>query len=84
MARKNRKVAGTALALAGTALVEAVVQKLADDPKFRRMVQSKAKALVGSAGTALKRSGKKLARKIKGRSKAKSVRRRTAARRGKT
>ncbi len=84
MARKNRKLARTALALAATTLVQAVVQKLADDPKFRRMVQAKAKAVAGSAGKALKRSGKKLTRKVKGRGKTKSVKQRASRRRGKT
>jgi predicted nucleic acid-binding Zn ribbon protein len=84
MARKNRKLAQTALVLAATTLVQAVVQKLADDPKFRRMVQAKAKAVAGSAGKALKRSGKKLTRKVKGRGKTKSVKQRASRRRGKT
>ena len=68
MARKHRKLARTALALAATTLAEAVVQKMADDPKFRRKVKAKAKAAVGSAGKALKRSGK-LARAVKKRGK---------------
>jgi hypothetical protein len=84
MARKNRKLARTALALAATTLVQAVVQKLADDPKFRRMVQAKAKAVAGSAGKALKRSGKKLTRKVTGRGKTNSVKQRASRRRGKT
>jgi hypothetical protein len=48
------------------------------------MVQAKAKAVAGSAGKALKRSGKKLTRKVKGRGKTKSVKQRTSRRRGKT
>jgi len=65
MARKNRKLAKTALALAATTVAEAVVQKMADDPEFRRKVKAKAKAVAGTARKALKRTGKKLARAIK-------------------
>jgi hypothetical protein len=80
MARKNRTLARTALALAATTVAEAVVQKLADDPKFRRKVKAKAKAAVGSTRKALKRSGKKLARAVKKRGKSKTAPKRAARR----
>jgi hypothetical protein len=79
MARKKRKLARGALALAATTIAEVALQKLADNPKVKR----KAKAVVGSAGRSLKRSGRKLLRATKGRGKKQAGnrgRRKTAAR----
>jgi hypothetical protein len=80
MARKNRALARTALALAATTVAEAVVQKLADDPKFRRKVKAKAKTALGTTQKALKRSGKKIVQAVKKRRKSKAAPKRAARR----
>jgi hypothetical protein len=65
---KVKSLGKTAVALAATALLEAAVQKVLKDPKFRR----KAADLVQSAAKSSKSVGKKLTRAVsrrKGRSK---------------
>jgi hypothetical protein len=59
---KLRKLGKTAAALAATALLEAAVQKVLKDPKFRR----KAAALVKAAEKRSKTAGKKLRRAVAG------------------
>jgi hypothetical protein len=71
--RKGGKVRGlgkTAIALAATALLEAAVQKVMKDPKFRR----KLVALVESAGKRSKSAGRKLSRAVSRRAKGRSRR----------
>jgi hypothetical protein len=66
--RKSGKVKSlgkTAVALAATALLEAAVQKVMKDPKFRR----KLVALVESAGKRSKSAGKKLSKAVSRRAK---------------
>jgi hypothetical protein len=53
---KTKSLGKTVVALAATALLEAAVQKVMKDPKFRR----KLAALVESAGNRSKSAGKKL------------------------
>ena len=62
---KVRTLGKTAVALAATALLEAAVQKVMKDPKFRR----KLVALVESAGKRSKSAGKKLRRAMSRRGK---------------
>ena len=62
---KVRNLGKTAVALAATALLEAAVQKVMKDPKFRRKVA----ALVGDAGKRSKAAGKKLGRAVSRRTK---------------
>ena len=57
---KVRSLGKTAVALAATALLEAAVQKVMKDPKFRR----KLVALVETAGQRSKSAGKKLSRAV--------------------
>jgi hypothetical protein len=71
--RKGGKVRGlgkAAIALAATALLEAAVQKVMKDPKFRR----KLVALVESAGKRSKSAGRKLSRAVSRRAKGRSRR----------
>ena len=67
---KVRSLGKTAVALAATALLEAAVQKVLNDPKFRRKVT----ALVESAGRRTKTAGKKLSRAVSSRGKRRSKR----------
>ena len=62
---KVRKLGKTAMVLAATALLEAAVQKVMKDPKFRRKVA----ALVAEAGKRSKSAGKKLGRAVSRRTK---------------
>jgi len=62
---KVRSLGKTAMALAATALLEAAVQKVMRDPKFRR----KLVALVEGAAERSKSAGKKLGRAVSGRGK---------------
>jgi hypothetical protein len=57
---KVRNLGKTAVALAATALLEAAVQKVMKDPKFRRKVA----ALVEQAGKRTKSAGRKLSRAV--------------------
>jgi hypothetical protein len=75
MARKTRKLARSALALAATTVAEVAIQKLAEDPRVRR----KAKNLARSAAKALKQQKKKLTRSRKPGPKRKAGRERTSA-----
>jgi hypothetical protein len=68
---KIRNLGKTAVALAATALLEAAVQKVMKDPKFRR----KLVALVETAGKRSKAAGKKLSRAVSRRGKPASKRR---------
>jgi hypothetical protein len=77
MARKQKNLARTAVAVAATALLEKAVQKAAEDPRVRRKVKSVAKTLKKRA----KAAGKKLTQAIKKR--APKLGRATAARRRK-
>ena len=60
-AGQARTLGKTAVALALTALLEAAVKKVMNDPKFRR----KAWALVEEAGTRTKAAGKKVSRAVR-------------------
>jgi hypothetical protein len=60
-AGKARKLGKTVVALAAAALLEKAVQKVMNDPKFRR----KAVALVKAAGKRSKAAGRKLSRAVK-------------------
>lgn len=62
---KVRSLGKTAVALAATALLEAAVQKVMKDPKFRRKLVS----LVEAAGKKSKSAGKKLSRAVSRRGK---------------
>ena len=62
---KVKNLGKTALALAATALLEAAVQKVMKDPKFRRKVV----ALVEQAANRSKSAGKKLGRAVSRRTK---------------
>jgi hypothetical protein len=62
---KVRSLGKTAVALAATALLEAAVQKVMKDPKFRRKVV----ALVEQAGKQSKAAGKKLSQAVSRRKK---------------
>jgi hypothetical protein len=62
---KVRKLGKTAIALAATALLEAAVQKVMKDPKFRR----KLVGLVQTAAEQSKSAGKKLGRAVSRRGK---------------
>jgi hypothetical protein len=62
---KVRSLGKTAMAVAATALLEAAVQKVMTDPKFRR----KLVALVEAAGKRSKSAGKKLSRAVSRRAK---------------
>jgi hypothetical protein len=67
---KVRSLGKTAMAVAATALLEAAVQKVMKDPKFRR----KLVALVEAAGKSSKSAGKKLSRAVSRRAKRRSKR----------
>lgn len=67
---KVRRLGKAAVALAATALLEAAVQKVMKDPKFRRKVA----ALVEEAGRRSKAAGKKLSRAVSSRGKRRSNR----------
>jgi hypothetical protein len=67
---KVRSLGKTAVGLAATALLEAAVQKVLKDPKFRR----KLVALVESAGQRSKAAGKQLSRAVTRRRKRRSKR----------
>jgi hypothetical protein len=67
---KVRSLGKTAMAVAATALLEAAVQKVMKDPKFRR----KLVALVEAAGKRSKSAGKKLSRAVSRRAKRRSKR----------
>ena len=67
---KVRSLGKTAVALAATALLEAAVQKVMKDPKFRR----KLVALATEAAERSKSAGKKLKRAVSGRGKRRSKR----------
>jgi hypothetical protein len=62
---KLRSLGKTAMAVAATALLEAAVQKVMKDPKFRR----KLVALVEAAGKRSKSAGKKLSQAVSRRAK---------------
>jgi hypothetical protein len=67
---KVRSLGKTAVALAATALLEAAVQKIMKDPKFRRKVV----ALVESAAERSKSAGKKLSKAVSRRGRRRSKR----------
>lgn len=67
---KARSLGKTAVALAATALLEAAVQKLLKDPKFRRKIVT----LVETAGKSSVSAGKKLSRAVSQRGKRRSKR----------
>jgi hypothetical protein len=67
---KVRSLGKTAMAVAATALLEAAVQKVMKDPKFRRKLM----ALVEEAGRRSKSAGKKLSRAVSRRAKRRSKR----------
>jgi hypothetical protein len=62
---KVKSLGKTAVALAATALLEAAVQKVMKDPKFRRKLLT----LVEQAGKRSKAAGRKLSRAVSGRKK---------------
>ena len=76
MAKKTGTLVRTGLAIAATALAEAAVQQVAQDPR----VQRKAREIATATGRALKRTVKKVTGKRGGKTR---TSRRTAARRKK-
>jgi hypothetical protein len=63
MARKQKNLAKTAIALAATALVEKAIQKASEDPRVRRKAKAVGKAVRKRAKAARRKIAKALKRK---------------------